>query len=137
MTLLADEVDIDGGSQFSASCTASETVGDFVFVSGGLVAGLPAVRTVDPLVVAKMPTFGVIVNKTTATICTIQTSGVAASIASGLAPGAVHWLGLDGRAATTGPTAGAGSFAYKQRIGIAVSPTDVLLSFGEPYKLTN
>ena len=83
---------------FSATCTAAESVGDFVTTTGpGTVA------TID---IDAQPTQipdGVVIAKPTATICLVQYAGIAS--VSGVVAGSSYFVGTSGQAQVGPPSA--------------------------------
>lgn len=102
-----------------SDCTADETVGDLVYLSGPPVAGRDQVRRADPSNSSKMPAVGIIVHKLSDTSCWVQWLGETASIFSGLTPGKNYFVGADGKIAAT-PTRHA-SGRFMQAVGVATS----------------
>lgn len=107
------------GDAFAAACSASEVVGDLVYVSGPAIAGLPQVARCDPFDTAKMPAIGVIFSKSSGTRCLVVTVGQVA--ASGpLTPGGRYFAGADGRPLLGPPPPGPGAPVLWQHVGVAL-----------------
>jgi len=110
-----------GGMQATTrlcGCAPADAVGNFVYVTGPSVAGLPQVTTVDPTDDAKMPALGVITNKPTVTTCTVQMTGDLSS--PGLVPNKRYFVGASGTLSPSPPLPALGDYAYVQLVGIAI-----------------
>jgi hypothetical protein len=95
-------------------------VGDFVYITGSPVLGFYQVAKADVADPLKVPAVGVIVEKSTATRCFVQTEGL--FVTSSLAPHSRYWVGSDSKVSVSPPASGAA-----QIIGIALSDTDLKL----------
>lgn len=115
-----------GSSAFNASCTASEQVGDAVYV---LSAGQVRKALADVLATARVA--GVITVKPTATTCTCISGGPVAM--SGLTPGAPHFLSAATAGAASAAEPGPGKFRVP--LGMAKTTTEMVLEIGEPEQL--
>lgn len=116
---------LSNSDRVTAVCLATDAVGDMVYISGSKSGADYLVQKADPSDYSKMPAFGAIVLKITSTRCVVQLRGDATGLYTGLTPGRVCWVGLDGRPTQTPPSAGIGQKAYLQPIGLA-SATNLL-----------
>jgi len=98
-------------------CLPTDVVGNFVYITGPSIAGLPQVTTVDPTDDAKMPALGIIVTKPTGTTCTVQLAGDVTI--PGLIPNKRYFVGSAGTLSPTPPVPTPGNYAYVQLVGIA------------------
>lgn len=112
----------------TATCTASESVGDLVYISGPKSGADYSVSKVDIANYAKMPAVAVVVYKITATRAVIQFGGET-GLFSGLTPGKVYWVSDAGVPTATPPTVTAGQRKYWQSIGVAVDSGKIRLEF--------
>lgn len=110
---------------FSASCSVSDLVGDFVYMNAGL--DVRKVDITDDTPPRKIPAVGVIIEKPTTTTCKVQTAGICDGIYAGLTPNAAYWVGTDSRPTLTKPTGSEGSPIFVIPIGYALSTTKMLL----------
>jgi hypothetical protein len=108
------------GRYFQADCQAGDVVGNFVYVTGAGVLGVPQVTKVDVLTTGKYPGVGMIIEKSTATRCVVQGWGEIAVSPAILVPGKVYWIGTDSNLASTPPMAGPGGKAAVQPVGVAL-----------------
>jgi hypothetical protein len=108
---------------FACACTAAETVGKFVYIAGPAVGGVYEVRNADPYDGAKMPIFGTVISKASATACTVQWTGEVTGVFSGMTPGKVYFVGTAGAIVLT-PLVGN---VYVQKVGIALAESVLLL----------
>lgn len=127
------------GRYFEADCIATDTVGDFVYITGAPVGGFFQVKKVDITDAGHLPTAGVIVEKTTTTRCFVVRFGLidVSSFPSAptLTPQSKYWIGFDGRLRDSLPTPVSGT-AVAQLVGHALSTTELLLLEGtQPIKL--
>lgn len=103
-----------------ADCTAAESVGDFVYVSGPAVNEHLQVRKADPTDEMKMPAVGVIIHKLSSTSCLVQCEGATLPIFLGLTPGRPYFVGLTARATHVPPAPSTAPLVW-QAIGTALS----------------
>jgi len=102
---------------FSANCTATEQVGDLVYV---LSSG--EVRQADASAIATARAVGFVKTKPTATTCEVQCGGAMADL-SGLTPGATYFLSeTPGAVVATPPTSG-----VVVPVGEALSATSLII----------
>lgn len=104
-------------------CTAAEQVADFVCITGNQT-NKPVVRRANPLDYNYMPAVGVITQKLSDTLCLVQWMGETPALFSGLSPGEIYFLGVDGRIADYPPTP-SGRNVFVQIVGIATAPTKI------------
>lgn len=124
---------VDIGNKFTGVCPTDSTVGDLVYVSG---PG-KAVDLVDITDAAKIPTVGCIIEKASASVCTVQTHGLVSAIYSGLTPGRMYFAGVDSRPIEAPPVPGVGVSRFLQIIGVALDPTTLILSPSTTITLLN
>lgn len=109
-----------------AWCTASEVITDFVYVAGNPVSGKDQVRKADPSDFSKMPSVGVVINKSGDTQCQVQWMGETPDIFSGLTAGDIYFLGSDAKIAPNPPTSPTGMF--NQVVAVALSDTKAFIN---------
>jgi len=108
-----------------ANCLSTDAVGDFVCVTGDMVAGRYQAEKADVTNRAKMPAWGVIESKSAATDCAVRYRGIAAGLYTGLTPGGLYFVGLDSR-----PVLGIASIpprGFRQHVGVAIAEDSLLL----------
>lgn len=103
----------------SVTCQTTDAVGDLVYV----MAGNRVVKKADVLDYYGMPAIGIILTKPTTATAQVQISGLVRGLYTGLSPGRLYFVGLDGRPNMAPPTGPARRFV--QPIGTAVD-TNVL-----------
>ena len=116
--------------QFTASCSASEQVGDFVYVAG---SG-PDVRKVDIDDWGKMPGVGMVISKSTATSCVVQTSGeIPEDVLTGLTVSRLlYYIGVDSKVALSPFVRPLTGTRYIQAAGTAIGATRFVLRLSSP-----
>lgn len=111
-----------------AECLSADAVGNLVYVRDVIGSGMYRVATADPSSSATMPVVGVIVQKSTPTICTIQFFNTVSGIYSSLDSGKAYVVGTDGTPAKPGdpnyPSAG----YLIQQVGVATDDGELLLN---------
>ena len=117
-----------GGQVFQAVCTATDTVGTLVRVSGDDVNGVSQVTAVDVTDASKVPCIGILVAKSDATHCTVVRDGrvdLSAVIQAPLTAGKRYFVGYNGKPVATPPSAysSPSGYAMVQAIGVATSGT--------------
>ena len=123
----ADERDLLRGRYFEATCSLTDTAGDFVHVSGAVSgAELYTVTKCNPLDSATMPAVGVIVSKSSTVRCFVQALGEL-DTSGGMTPGARMWIGLDSQLDDAPPAAAPGELVVAQVVGVALSSETLLL----------
>lgn len=111
---------LGSSNKATAICASTDNIGDFVYVNGGKVGAKYSVTKVDVTQRATMPAIAVITGKLNSTECVIQFQGEVPNIYTGLTPGKLYFVGVDGRPSPTSPVAGPGAKAYSQVVGLAV-----------------
>ena len=122
MLLAADRGAATQGT-FSATCTISESVGDFVRATSG---GGPTVAAVDIDATPTEVAIGIIINKPTATTCLVQRSGTVTL--GGLTAGANYFVGLASTATAPRPAAPGSGKRTIQIVGQALTSTLLALA---------
>ena len=117
-----------GAFKFPANCLSSDSVGDFVYVSGPLIGGLRQVAGVNITAPATMPAIGVIISKSDTQTCVVQVQGE--YTLAGLTPGKRYWLDTLRHPSIAPPTPAVGAQAVAQCVGIALDETTLLLTPG-------
>ena len=125
--------DVGGGGTdsqqfFEANCLATDVPGDFVRVSAPDMGEGATVTAVDIRDSAKMPTLGILVSKSSDTVCTVQRYGrfdMASLGVTNLIAGKRYFVGLDSRILLGIPSAETSPSGYVmvQPIGVAVGPS--------------
>lgn len=81
---------------YRAECSTTESVGDFVFISGDMIDSKLNVRKCNSTDRAKMPAWGIVVRKNSDTECVVQRYGIIKDIYTGLTPGDFYWVDSSG-----------------------------------------
>lgn len=115
--------DLSVGQLFQANCLSTDAVGTLVYITGPEISGLIQVTQVNPISLSKMPAFGVIVSKSSSTICLVQRFGVT-TVFTGLTAGKVYYVGSNGSPSLTPPAWP----ALQQIAGIAIDVATFVLS---------
>lgn len=123
----------DGLGYATAVCTAGESVGDLVYVSGAKIGADYQVRKADVTDVAKMPAVAVIIQKISATRAVLQFQGET-SLYTGLTPGHVYWVSDSGVPTSAPPTVTSGQRKYLQIVGVATDSARIRLQFEKDLK---
>ena len=113
--------------RFRADCLLSDVVGNAVYITGPVVAGVYQVSTADPQDAAKMPAVGVIVEKVSDTECFVQSVGELTDVYAGLTPGRQVFVEVGGTVGQTYPTAMVGGTVRIQYVGLALAADAVFL----------
>jgi hypothetical protein len=108
---------------FRAQCSAAESAGDVVYVSGE-VGGVPQVRTLDIDSDSKRDAVGMVIEKN-GTECVVQRAGLVEGIYSGLTPGGRLWIDTAGRLDHTRPSRPSSGDRLLQSGGIALGAVNV------------
>ena len=119
-----------GFVEYEANCPSSVAVDDFVYITGPTVAGVIQVDTVDVTDLSTMPAFGIVIDKTTPTICTVRVSGEVVP-ADVLTPGKRYFVGSDGKPSDTMPTPSSGGKAAAQAAAYALDSNILLLTLDQ------
>jgi hypothetical protein len=109
-----------GSSTWTAASPGSEVVGDFVYISAA-----NTIAKCDITDINKLPVAGVITEKAGGT-ATIQTVG-SVSLFTGLTPGKLYFLGINGVLSATLPTGTQGQALWRQTVGTALNATTIIL----------
>ena len=104
--------------EFGCNCTASEGVGDAVYISGPAVGDFLQVRKGDITDIAKMPCVGLIKEKLSDTVGVMQSFGPL--VMAGLTHGERYFVAYDGSISPNPPALGIVPRAV-QEIGEAIS----------------
>ena len=106
---------------FRGTCTATEAVGDAVYISGPWVGGLPPVRRADSASWDTMPAVGIIISKPTHTTCYVQQAGILPDgVVGGLTRGKTYKVGTAGALVVSAPLPGVNGYALVQFLGSAM-----------------
>jgi hypothetical protein len=116
--------------EYEATCPASATIGEFVYVTGPAVSGVLQVATVDITDLATLPAFGIITDKATSTSCTVRVSGEFISTDT-LTPGIRYFIGVDGKPSDTMPNPIVGGKAGVQAAAYALDTNKLLLTLDQ------
>jgi hypothetical protein len=111
-----------------ATCSAAESVGDFVYLAGNQVNGVDTVSKANPLDLSKMPAVGTIIKKISDTDCFVQWGGETPAMFSGLQTGKRYFLGSDAKPSLAPPDPSPGLPARAQSIGIALTADKLYVS---------
>jgi hypothetical protein len=116
------------GDTFDAYCYATDLVGDAVYIMGDRVGAYYQVTKVliDDSSIIKSCACGLIVQKTTATTCKVQTIGIVSGIYSGLTPGLSLFVQTNSRLSHVVPSEPSSGMRSIQSLAYALA-TDVLL----------
>lgn len=117
-----------------ANCLASDLAGDCVRITGPTVGGLYQVTHMDPTVDGTDQAVGVIISKTTSTLCYVQFHGPLHGVYAGLTPGKRLYVNADSQLTHTPPTPAGGGVLYLQVMGSAIDESVVLLTPETPVK---
>lgn len=112
-------------TKLAANCLITDEVGDFVHITGDIVADRIQVEKVDVTDRTTMPAIGVIIEKTSDTECVVQTDGD--YITTGLTAGTLYYIGNDSKLSADRPTAAIGGIALVQIVGEALDATKLYL----------
>jgi len=116
---------IDDAFTFPADCSASEGVGDCVYVSSDLVSGVIQVRKADVTDSSKMPSIGIILYKPTTTTCIVVYLGAfPVGVLPSFLPGKKYYVGASSKPVSVTPTAP----AIIQIVGIALDSGRLLFN---------
>jgi hypothetical protein len=123
------------GEAIPAVCSASESVGDVVYVSGDFVGGIAQVRKVDIDDAAKRMVIGVIESKS-GLDCVVRRSGRIDSVYAGLTPGSPLFVNSSARLTHVVPARPLSGSRLAQSVGVTLSSTTVLVELFTPIILT-
>lgn len=111
----------------SVQCSSSDAVGNLVRLVSVEAGAPPVVEKVDPLDAAKMPVYGILIEKYSDTAGVVQVSGAVDLPSGSLEPGRVCFAGTDGRPTVTPPRI-PGSSSVVQVIGLATGSQSIQLA---------
>lgn len=117
---------------FQATCDASDSVGNAVYISGPAVVGVYDVRTVDITDASKAPAIGIIIKKLDATTCIVQITGIVTGVFSGLTPGQHLFVTAVGNLTQTPPSAPVSGIKYIQAVAYAIADDTVKMEIHAP-----
>ncbi len=139
--LTEDATQIGGGGSWASTvtvaCDPSVSVGDLVALVGGRAVVASATD------IAKLPAVGCVIAKPSSTQAVVQGAGPVSGIYSGLALGAMCFVGLDGRPLSGPPAPEPGGAVFLQPIGVPLDAATLLVFpsliisriYGEPAEL--
>jgi hypothetical protein len=139
--LTADAAEIGGGgtgaSTITVACDPTVNVGDLVALSGGEAVLASAAD------IAKLPVVGCVTAKPSSAQATVQIAGLVSGLYSGLALGAMCFVGVNGRPVAGPPAPAPGGDVFLQAIGVALDAATLLVFpgmiishiYGEPGEL--
>lgn len=114
-------IDFNNAHRAEAECLMSDSVGNVVYIRDDLSAGRYSVETADPASFSKMPAIGMIIGKSSDTLCTIQFRGEISGIYSGLTPGELLFVGDTGALVSSMPTPTPSVKKFAQIMGVALA----------------
>jgi hypothetical protein len=114
------------GRYFEADCLTTDSVGDFVRITGDPVSGIYQVSKVSIDTPTHMPAIGVITAKTTLTRCFIQTQGI--YVVPGLISGLRYWISTSSQLTSMMPSPTPGNTLLAQVAGQSISDTELILT---------
>lgn len=117
--------------KFFATCDIADSVGNVVYISNNITISdnTYTVAKVDISNYNKVPGIGIIVAKSSATKCIVQTEGEAVGIYTGLTAGRVYFIGVDSNPTLVPPAPPISGFIYLQAIGTALDSNVLELDF--------
>jgi hypothetical protein len=110
------------GGVITLPCDPSVNVGDLVALAGGEAILASAAD------IAKLPARGCVTAKPTSTQATIQLTGPVSGLYSGLALGAMCFVGVDGRPVSGPPVPEPGAGVFLQPVGVPLDTATLLVS---------
>lgn len=113
--------------RFPATCSAAESVGDFVRADG---AG--AVEAVDIDATPTQMAIGVIISKPTTTTCVVQSTG---EVSGSFTAGALYYVGVASNAVTPRPASPASGLRTVQIVGQALTTSRLMLGIKIPVRI--
>jgi len=106
------------GSIVRGSCTAAESVGDPVYLTGDPSGYVYPVEKAEAWDEDKMPAFGIVIRKLSDTVCLVQTDGILPhGILSGLQRGHGYMVGGTGGLEAAPPVVGPNGYSWIQFMG--------------------
>lgn len=110
-----------------AYCLPTDAVGDVVYITGDKIGERYQTTKIDIDDISTVPGIGIIVQKTAATECVVQVSGILRDVYVGLTPNKPLFAGLDARLTETPPSAPGSGRRAIQIIGQAIASSDLLI----------
>ena len=110
-----------------AACQPSDVIGNCVYIAGPVSGGLYTVATADPTNASKMPVVGVIMTKSSSTICRVQWLGEIDAIYTGMTIRKPLFVGLTRRLEEAPPTPPISGYAFAQSMGTVLDSGKLLL----------
>lgn len=123
-----DEEYFSRGRYFAANCSSTDINGQFVYITGPSIGGLPQVTKVDISTSGMYPAVGVLIEKNTPTRCTVHVIGEFAVSPANLIPGKPYFIGSDSMLTHIPPVALVGGFVAVQAVGTAIDYGRLLLN---------
>jgi hypothetical protein len=123
-------VTVEGGGNaqsfnFLANCPSTMSIGDLAYISGSMSNGIYQVDKVDITNYNKMPAIGIVTDKSASTVCSVMTLGTFNSV--DLTPGTKYYVGINGRIASSPPSAQNNNTPlFIQIVGIGMDTTKLL-----------
>jgi hypothetical protein len=114
------------GRYFEADCLASDSVGDFVRITGNKVSGYYQVSKTTIATPSHMPAVGIIAEKSSLTRCFVQTQGL--YITTGLIAGLRYWISTSSQLTSMMPIPNPGDSLIAQVAGQSLSDTELILT---------
>lgn len=124
----ADDSGFVQGRYFQADCPATDTVGNFVYVTGPSSSGVVQVAKVDIKTEGMFPAVGMIIEKTSITRCLVIVFGEVAITPAILTPGRRCWINDDGVLTDTFPQPAIGERLATQSAGYAIDTGRLLIN---------
>lgn len=123
-----DDGKLAKGRYFQADCLVTDIIGEFVYITGPAVAGIPQVTKVNIQVYGMYPSVGLIIEKSTTTRCMVMVFGEVEVLPATLVPGRPYFIGLSAMITNIPPAPAPGTFAAIQAIGTAIDTGRLLLN---------
>lgn len=121
-----DSINTDGFNKtVEAICKNTDEVQDCVRIDSAKVGNLYEVEAVD-IDVDNDPAVGIIIAKSSPTLCTVQLFGIVTGVYTALTPGRTYLVGTDSKLATTLARPASG-FRWVQQMGVALDTDELLL----------
>ena len=117
---------------YQAACMLTDQVGDAVYIRAQ-ANGAYKVAKCDPTTPAKMPAWGVIIQKVGFTSCVVQTEGEVRNIYTGLTPNKPYSVATNGRPIYPPQLTSGG---MHQNLGVAIDVGVLYIRPADPVRLT-
>lgn len=121
-------IDLSVAYRADAECLSGDSVGKSVYIRDDLSSGRYSVETADPTTFSKMPAIGMIIGKTSDTLCTVQFRGEVSGIYSGMTPGSLLFVGDSGSLVSAMPSPTGSVKKFAQIMGVALASNIIGLS---------